>query len=391
MTQTDILIAGGGFAGLACAKALAQRGISVTVLERKKAPGVGMHTTGIIVKECADEFALPDRLVRKVTDVRLFAPSLKHIDLKSPDYFFLTTDTPALMRHLSEEAEKSGAKILYDTPYVSGKLEGERVVVFTSPVRGEVASAKHEREGVTISDDTPSQPLATLPPNGGENFSSRFLIGADGPRSKVADDFRLGQNTKFLLGAEAEYTGLPLDNPNAFYCFLDQRIAHGYLGWVIPSVGVTQVGLATRMPTKPDINVFVNRMRGIFDFSNANVAARRGGLIPCGGLVEPFARGNVILLGDSAGIVSPLTAGGIHTALHYGKILGKTLADFLHHGGEHPAQTMARIYPRFYFKQGLRKGFEITPNWLLNFTLTNRLFKSFAGQMFFRKKRLASA
>lgn len=350
MNQTDILIAGGGFAGLACAKALAERGVSVTLLERKKEPGIGMHTTGIIVKECADEFALPEKLVRKVTEVRLFAPSLKHIDLKSPDYFFLTTDIPALMRHLSDEAIKAGAAIVYDTPYESGEKNGNRVTV-----------------------------------NG--SYECRLLIGADGPRSKVADDFALGQNRAFLLGAEAEYVGLSLDN-NAFYCFCDQNIAHGYLGWVIPGVGVAQVGLAQRMPRRPDIDVFVKRMRGVFDFSTANVVARRGGLIPVGGLVQPFANENVILLGDAAGIVSPLTAGGIHTALHYGKVLGELLAAHIQNGGEHPATVLSRIYPRFYLKQALRKGFEWTPNWLLETGLTNPLFKAFAGGVFFRKKHL---
>jgi digeranylgeranylglycerophospholipid reductase len=361
MTQTEVVIAGGGFAGLACARALAERHIPVVLLERKKAPGIGMHTTGIIVKECADEFALPDTLTRRVTDVRLYAPSLRHVDLQSSDYFFLTTDTPALMRHLSDEAVKAGAVILYDIPYESGRQQGERINI-----------------------------------NNGA-FYSRFLIGADGPRSKVADDFQLGQNTQFLLGAEAEYTGLPLndmrlgagENDNAFYCFLDQNLAHGYLGWVIPGVGVAQVGLAQRMPRRPDIDTFVTRMRGIFDFSGASVVARRGGLIPCGGLVRPFARDNVILLGDSAGIVSPLTAGGIHTALHYGKVLGETLADFIHHGGPHPSRKVAHIYPRFYVKQALRKSYEtMAPNWLLDFAITNPLFKMLASTVFFRKKQL---
>lgn len=351
MNQADVIIAGGGFAGLMCAKALAEHGISVVVLERKSAAGVGMHTTGIIVKECADEFALPDTLVRKVTDVRLYAPSLKYVDLKSPDYFFLTTDTPRLMQHLSAEAEKAGAKIVYDTPYEKSERMGDGIII-----------------------------------NG--LYGCQFLIGADGPRSKVADDFHLGQNTRFLLGAEAEYANLPLHNNNAFYCFLDQTIAHGYLGWVIPGVGVAQVGLATRLPQKPDIDVFVNRMRDVFDFSGATVAARRGGLIPCGGLVEPFARDNVILLGDAAGIVSPLTAGGIHTALHYGKILGEQLAVYIKRGGEHPAAAMARIYPRFHLKQMLRRTYEATPNWLINAGLCNPLFKALAGAVFFTKKRL---
>ena len=161
MMQTDVVIAGGGFAGLACAKALAQAGISVVLLERKKAPGVGMHTTGIIVGECAEEFALPDHLTRRVTDVRLYAPSLRYVDLESPDYFFLTTDTPALMRHLSDEAIAAGAVIHYDTGYESARQEGERIIVNPSPTRGEAGRGAQPGRLSKIS------PPPNLPPNGG--------------------------------------------------------------------------------------------------------------------------------------------------------------------------------------------------------------------------------
>lgn len=352
MKRTDVLIAGGGFAGLACAKSLAENGIAVTLLERKREAGQGMHTTGIIVKECADEFALPEHLTRKVTEVRLFAPNLSYTHLTSPDYFFLTTDTPALMRHLSDEAEKAGATLVYATPYENGKHESGRIIV-----------------------------------NG--QYDCNFLIGADGPRSKVADDFLLGQNTEFLLGVEAEYQGLPLENPNAFYCFLNQSLAHGYLGWVIPGVGVAQVGLAQRLPKRPDIDAFVNSMRSVFDFSNASVVARRGGLIPVGGLVKPFSYENVILLGDSAGIVSPLTAGGIHTALHYGKILGELLARHIRHNEPHPAIILEKIYPRFYLKQAMRLAYEkCAPDWLLNVAIDNPLFRKFSEVVFYKKKTL---
>lgn len=353
METTDVIIAGGGFGGLTCARALAEKGINVTLLERKKAPGVGMHTTGIIVKECADEFAVPDHLTRKVNNVTLYAPSLRHIELKSSGYFFLTTDTPNLMKFFSDEAEEAGARILYDTSYVSGRKDGDAIIV-------------------------------------NDSYRTKFLIGADGPRSRVADDFALGQNTEFLLGAEAEYANLPLPgDQNSFFCFLDQKLAHGYIGWVIPGVGVAQVGLAQRMPARPDIDAFVARMNGVFDFSKAEIVARRGGLIPVGGLVKPFASGNVILLGDSAGIVSPLTAGGIHTALHYGKVLGETIATYLASGGQHPAQLLERIYPRFYLKQGLRKAYEtLAPNWLLDVIISNPAFNYLASNVFFKVKHL---
>ena len=44
---------GAGFAGLACARAAARRGLRVIVIDRKREPGVQMHTTGLVVKEAA--------------------------------------------------------------------------------------------------------------------------------------------------------------------------------------------------------------------------------------------------------------------------------------------------------------------------------------------------
>jgi flavin-dependent dehydrogenase len=107
-------------------------------------------------------------------------------------------------------------------------------------------------------------------------------------------------------------------------------------------------------------------------------------------LVKPFANEQVILLGDAAGIVSPLTAGGIHTAMHYGVMLAETLADFLRSGGTHPANVLAKSYPRFYAKQLLRWGYErFAPNWFLNAALTNPLFTYSAEHVFFKRKQLA--
>lgn len=353
MQEVDVVIAGGGFAGLACAKAAASAGLSAVVLERKKVAGQGMHTTGILVKEAAEELKLPENLVRRITEVRLYAPNMRYVELHAPDYFFLATDTPGLMRHFSAEAEAAGAEVRYGTPYTSARREGDRIVL----------------------DDV--------------GLQCKFLIGADGPRSKVADDFALGQNEHFLLGAEAEYAELGFDNPNAFYCFLDNKLAHGYLGWVIPGVGLTQAGIATRMPTRPDIDAFCKSVSTVFPLDESKVIGRRGGLIPCGGLVKNFANDRVILLGDSAGIVSPLTAGGIHTALFYGRILGDALGAHLHHNAEHPAQLLQRAYPRFREKLFLRWCFErFAPNPLLNLALGNPLFKRFAENVFFSTKQL---
>src|SRR5215468_6115331 len=113
--DSDCVIVGASFAGLASAHALARSGFAVTVLEKKQDPGAKLHTTGIIVKDAVDQIALldslPPALVRRVPEVRLYAPNLSYVDLAAPGYYFLATDTPGVMRWLAEKAADAGARV----------------------------------------------------------------------------------------------------------------------------------------------------------------------------------------------------------------------------------------------------------------------------------------
>ena len=121
MKTFDLIIAGAGFAGLACAEAAARHNLRTLVLERKHDPGGNIQTTGILVKELADEWNVPQRLTKKICGVRLYGPSLDRIDLSLPGYCFHATDTPALMQWQLRQAETAGARICLDTPYTSSR------------------------------------------------------------------------------------------------------------------------------------------------------------------------------------------------------------------------------------------------------------------------------
>ena len=352
MEEFDVVVVGGGFAGLACAQAAAKGGLKVVVLERKKDVGAQLHTTGILVKEAADAFGLPRELVHEVTHVRLYSPDLSFIDLNSPDYFFHTTNTPGVMRHFCRLAEDAGAEVRTSTSYQGATSGGDHIQL------------------------------------SGQEIRTKVLVGADGPRSRVAEDFGLGTNSAFLLGAELEFENLDLD-PSAFHCFLDNQIAHGYLAWVIPGVKMTQVGLATRLPKTPDLNRFMEKTRRLFDYDSARLIGRRGGLIPVGGTVTPHQAERVYLLGDASGVVSPLTGGGIHTALHCGKELGDKLAAWLSDSTAASRPIPKMRYHGFRLKHMMRWCFEnLATNGLMNLVLKSFWFKWLAEEVFFRPKRL---
>jgi flavin-dependent dehydrogenase len=342
-SDTDCVVVGASFAGLASAFALARSGLRVTVLEKKAEPGAKLHSTGIIVKDAVDQIALLDALpkafVRRIAGVRLYAPNLRYVDLEAPGYYFLATDTPAVMRWLAREAEHAGAQIAYNT-------------VFTG--------AQRLQSGFEVA-----------------GFgTTRFLIGADGPRSRVAGALGLGASTRFLAGVEYEYAGASLATHDKLHCFINRRLARGYIGWVLAGVNGVQVGLARRFDgrgaLKPDeaMDAFLTQIAPVIDLRGTNPTGIRAGIIPCGGVVHPAAVSRALLVGDAAGMVSPVTAGGIHTALKHGLAAGNAVADFLYGRVDDPSGWFVRSYPKFRAKRLLRTLFDhfqtdFAFNWLL--------------------------
>lgn len=344
----DLVVVGAGFAGLACARRAAERGLSVLVLDRKTQPGQRIHTTGILVKEAWDEWAVPARLVRRINRVRIYTPSRRSMDLEHDDYFFMATDTVRLMRHLAEETRRAGAEVRF----------GERY-------RGAALNSR------TLSLD-------------GSGVTCRFLVGADGARSEVAASLGLDRNDRLLKGVEWEFEPSDLDG-DSLHCFLDPKRAPGYIGWVVPGVGATQVGLAARRDARADIKGFVASIDPIFGLSARRVLGRRGGLIPVGGLLRNFYRERVLLVGDAAGMVSPLTAGGIHKAYRFGKLSADAIADHLERRGPHPGQVVRRAYPKLALKHLARWSYDRLPvaRALETGILTRNLFRRLAEKVFF--------
>ncbi len=353
----DVIIVGAGFSGLTCAQSAARRGLRVRVLERKLAVGANVHTTGLLVKEAAQEWEVPAWLTRKIHGVRLYSPALEWVDLESPGYYFLATDTSALLRWFAREAQRSGALIGPASSYHGSQRVGDHLRLNQYALK------------------------------------TQYLVGADGPQSSVAREFGLSANRSFLIGVEAELQDVRGVEADRLHCFIDSELAPGYIGWVIPGVGgITQVGLACRLPHRPKLRAFMRKMESVFDFSAARTISRRGGLIPIDGRVPRFSTRNVLLIGDAAGLVSPLTAGGIHNALESGWYAGHAIADHLLDAGVDPGRAMAARYPSFFWKRWLRRSFNFDlPNAMYDYALSTPLMRTVARLVYFHKRGVWSA
>ena len=359
----DLAVVGAGFAGLACARRAALAGLRVVLVEKKWSAGARLHTTGMIVKDAVDAIPwlrdVPESLVRPIEGVKLYAPNLSHMDLRAPGYYFWATDAVRLMEWMLELGRNAG-------------VEPRLGALFTS-------ARQHGTDGTW-----------EIPLESGEVLQARYLVGADGPHSRVAKALGLSQNREFLFGVEHEYARAGIE-PNYLHCFLDARLAPGYIGWAFAGVGATQVGLARR--TRPgqrqgrlDLDAFLRKTSGHVVPEGAPMAIRAG-MIPCGGLLPRVARPGALLIGDAAGLVSPATAGGIHAALRYGEMAAEAVAAFVHGKAQDPAGWLPQRYPTFRTKRLVRRIFELTQtDWAYNHLLGTRAMRRLAEWVYFHAK-----
>lgn len=354
----DVVVVGASFAGAACALAAAQRGLRVCVLERKRDPGDKLRTTGIIVKEAAEHTLLnrlPARMTRRVESVRLYAPSLRQVALAAPGYYFLTTDTPEVMRWLAQQLQAHGIDLRLGQAFTDAERTGDGWQV----------------RGVG---------------------RTRYLVGADGARSRVARRCGLGEVRQFLYGIEYEFPGARLADPDALHCFISKRHAPGYIGWLAQNPGGVQAGLALRHDPAharvPDIDGFLLRV-GVAGGLPRHLRPghTRAGLIPCSGPVQALARDRAILTGDAAGIVSPVTAGGIHAAWAHGWAVGRAIAATLRDAGPPAEQAAIDAAPRFRAKRALRWAYDrLQFDWPFDLLLHSPPLRWAAEQVYFHTR-----
>jgi flavin-dependent dehydrogenase len=363
--RCDLLVVGASFAGLACARAAALAGLRVVVLEKKASAGSKLHTTGIIVKDAVDTVEwlrdVPSSFVRRVEGVRLYAPNMRSIDLFAPGYYFWATDAPALLDWMVDSLRRSGVDVML------GRLFDR---------------AERSAGGWRV-------PLAD-----GDVIEAGYLVGADGPHSRVAKVAGLSPNEHFLFGVENEYAPLGLE-ADFLHCFIDRKLAPGYIGWALAGVNATQVGLARRMPHASSrggsrelaLDGFLSKIAPVVDARSEKPVSVRAGMIPCGGVVARVGCERTMLVGDAAGMVSPVTAGGIHTALSHGAQVGEAVAAFTRGRQPDPALWLAAHYPRFRKKRLLRWLFDHFQNdWVFDLMLGTPVMRRAAELVYFHRK-----
>ncbi|MDH4214873.1 MAG: NAD(P)/FAD-dependent oxidoreductase [Candidatus Thorarchaeota archaeon] len=178
----------------------------------------------------------------------------------------------------------------------------------------------------------------------GNSIKGTVVLGADGVTSLVAREAGLQRRWPKDNITACRVAEVPATNEEILERYTEDLHYHffanlgglpGY-GWIFPKRDTINIGLGivgTHAQGLPRIfNSFVRFLKHErLLMNNADLSSAKGALIPTGGPVKKSFVDNCLLVGDAAGMVSPLTGGGIVFAMRAARIAARVLLSALEH------------------------------------------------------------
>lgn len=173
---------------------------------------------------------------------------------------------------------------------------------------------------------------------GGADVLADMVVGADGAQSAIAEAAGLVDDRRALWGfALRRYVAAPVDLPHILLWEPERwRLFPGY-GWIFPTPdGGANVGLGLAVGAgdrhearraAAQFGDFLRHLRaeGLLP-TVPSADALLGGWLKMGAVGTVAARGNVLLVGDAAGLVNPLQGEGIAQAMASGRAAATAIA-----------------------------------------------------------------
>ena len=302
--KCDVLVVGAGPTGSMAAKVAAEIGVEVIIIEEHETPGSPVYCAeGLSIGGILDGGleAVPPYVSQQISTARIVAPNGKTLDMTADNWTGYTLDRQVFDRTLTENAVKAGAKLMTETRATDVIMEGDQIV-----------GVKALKDGEEI------------------EFLAKVVIGADGHWSIIRRRAGLQRYfSDYVTCAQYQLGGLDLEDPTINEFYMGTNYAPGGYAWVFPkSKSVANVGLGVRKKhTKARIEYLKDFCENDPRFRNAKILKKNGGICPVSGTLDKIIMNGLILAGDSAGMLVPMTGAGIHSGIEAGKMAGKVAAE----------------------------------------------------------------
>jgi len=288
--DADVIVVGGGPGGSSAAFFLTRKGFSVLVLERSALPRY---------KACAG--CVP------AGGMELFPFSF----------------TPVIEQHITRATFTYGqAAVTHQVPGNSlFTVRRDRFDWFLLQNSG--AWIEPRTEVIRVE---PDQKGLTVHCRDGRRFRAGYVIGADGPNSRVAASLnlrrgrRLGSALQYEIQADDRHLTLFRQRLVAGFGVLNQ----GYY-WIFPKKDHLSIGIGNMHKGGAGLDATLRRIIEGFGL-DLDHARRFGHTLPVHVRQEPLHSGNCLLVGDAAGLVDPLTGEGIRQAMESGRLAAEAIS-----------------------------------------------------------------
>jgi geranylgeranyl reductase family protein len=293
----DVIVAGAGPAGSTTARECAARGLSVLLLEKDAFPRDKPCGGGVTIRAARLlPFDLSPVVERTVHGMRFSVRQAGAFTRAAGHPLTYMTQRSRLDAYLAQQAVAAGAVLRERAPVRAVDRVGHDVLV---------------RAGTA-------------------SFRGRALIaadGANGPTARLA-----GVPMRFRQGVALEGNVTPAgDLPEDWQDVLglDLGDVPGGYGWLFPKGDHVNIGVATMRSSARTLRPRLSRLTRSYGYDPSGLWGVRGFYLPVRTPWTPVTHGSILLVGDAAGLLDPLTGEGIYAAIWSGQVAARHLLEWL--------------------------------------------------------------
>ena len=272
----DVIVAGAGPSGSYLSYALSKKGYDVLNLEDHPEVGRPVECTGVVT-ERVFRFVRSKSIANRVRGAYVYFPDSEPMHIrKNEETIVIYRDS--FDKDVSAMAVGEGTDLR-----VNSRLTGVKI-------HEDCAEVTYRENGQIRTEKT------------------RIVIGADGANSVVRKDL-YEERPKRIVSTYQVDSAVRMEDQESVSVYLGSENSKGFFAWAVPTGNITRIGLGT----------LGSGARGYYralekHFPVDRVVGITGGPIPISYLKRTYGNRS-LLIGDAAGIVKPLTGGGIYTGI----------------------------------------------------------------------------
>lgn len=317
----DIGIVGAGPAGSLTAKFAAENGADVLMLDKRKELGVPVQCGEALSEEALIDLDIdpdPRWAVNKIDSTKLISPSGKVVEITqgSAAKIGYILDRKVFDEDMAIRAVRAGSDIKVNT-FVDGLIQNDGI------------------EGVSFNSN-----------DGNGEVRADLVVAADGVTSKTARwagfDTTLGP-MEIESGSQFKMVGIDIENQHSMDFYFGSELAPGGYVWIFPKgedVANVGIGVLPGRSEKPSIEYLRDFVSSRPELEKGKIVEVNVGGVPVSGPLDKTVADDILIVGDAARFVNPMTGGGINFAMKTGKIAGEVAAAAVSEGNTSEERLM---------------------------------------------------